>query len=280
MKQNKKAFTLIELLVVIAIIAILAAMLLPALSAAKKKANKIACVNNQKQVGLAYRVWSGDNNDKYPQSVSYTAGGAKEYVYTGNVAASGTPTAFNPAMVFMVMSNELSTPKVCSCPSDSYRNLNASQITNFSYNGFVNCTPPNANGLAGAATKTGQASYFINADASEVDPQMILGGDENLGNTTGANAAPTASYISATPPTVTKAYNIGLAALPTTTTWAAATSDTAANAVAFTANDFHQKTGNILLGDGSMQSVTISSLHQSMRNSTNTIMPQNWNLPW
>jgi prepilin-type N-terminal cleavage/methylation domain-containing protein len=63
-KQN--AFTLIELLVVIAIIAILAAMLLPALAAAKEKAKRTQCVNSLKQLYVGCSVYVGDNDDWYP----------------------------------------------------------------------------------------------------------------------------------------------------------------------------------------------------------------------
>jgi prepilin-type N-terminal cleavage/methylation domain-containing protein/prepilin-type processing-associated H-X9-DG protein len=93
MKSNcKEAFTLIELLVVIAIIAALAAILFPAFNSAREKARQTSCLNNEKEIGLAFLQYVQDNDEYYPAADSYGQGwGGRVYPYIKNTSVYGCP---------------------------------------------------------------------------------------------------------------------------------------------------------------------------------------------
>ena len=145
--QTNHAMTLVEVLVVITVLAILASILLRSVAKAKIE-SRIGCVNRLKQIGLAYQVWSGDNGDKYPMGISVTNGGSMELVSTGNVFAT-----------FLLMSNELGTPKILHCPEDA-EHLGASSFDQFT---------------------SSNISYFIGVDVSNrANPLAVLSGDDNF----------------------------------------------------------------------------------------------------
>jgi len=146
-KKRNAAMTLFEVGIVIAVVMILVVLLLPALTRRRHGGSYINCVNNLKQIGLAYRIWEGDHGDIYPMGISVTNGGSMEMVATGNVVQT-----------FLVMSNELSTPRLLVCPNDgrllatSFSGLSASNI-----------------------------SYFVGVDVTnEMHPQMIVSGDSDF----------------------------------------------------------------------------------------------------
>ena len=203
--RREQGLTLIELFVVMVVIGVLAVFFMDLPDhTAKARALRIQCINNQKQVGLAMRVWAGDHGDKYPTSISETNGGTMEFV-----------TGPNEWRHFQVMSNELTTPVLVFCPSEETR----MRATNFTF------------------LRNSNISFFLGVDVADgSNPQMILAGDRNL-----TNGTPIKNGIL----------------------------QVSSNNPAGWTSDMHNKVGNLLLADGSVQQVSMTGLRSAIENATN-----------
>jgi len=148
-KYGWTAFTLIELIATIAAVILLVAVLIPALAKQKAKKQRIDCVNNLKQIGLSFRIWSGPSGDRYPTERSTNDLGTMEFFQTSEVYRH-----------FQALSNELGSPRSLVCPADKERSVARS----FS------------------ALSNSNLSYFVSPEANENLPTTLLSGDRNITN--------------------------------------------------------------------------------------------------
>jgi hypothetical protein len=151
------ALTLVEVLVVIVVAFVL--LIIAILPLAKEKVKTMNCYSQLKAGGCAFWIWAGDNNNKFPMELSTNNGGTREWLIQGRVSE-----------VFLVMSNELCTPRILVCPADS-----RTWVTNWSQ--FDNQ----------------HLSYFVGVDAcystnfSDASMSKFLFGDRNLTNGAGTD---------------------------------------------------------------------------------------------
>lgn len=147
-RRSARAITMIEALMVLAVLGILAALLFPHFGRTRPKVWRYICINNLKQVGIAYRLFATDHQDRFPFQVSTNEGGTLEL-------------GGDAWRQFQVLSNELANPKMVMCPTESKERY-ALCASNF------------------CSTTPGLVSYFLNPDAAETGPRGLLSGDRHL----------------------------------------------------------------------------------------------------
>lgn len=157
--KRERAVTLVEVMFIIVALLFLGVLLMYYLAVSNRphpKASRIKCAGNLKQIGLAYKVFANDNDDKFPFQV------------TNSLAFGNVTQAW---LHFQAMSNELGSANVLTCPADRER------LNNMMADFGMGTT---ANALSLSSRSNRAISYTASLDADETQPNVILSSDRHL----------------------------------------------------------------------------------------------------
>jgi len=156
--SRNRALSHIEVVAIIASLSLTLVLVIPALAHDQARSSRIACANNLRQIGMGFQIWGNEHNDTLPQEVALANGGTMQHSLAPNVWFH-----------FAWISNEVFSPRIYFCPSDSGEPALA--FSGSPGSGYLN---PN---FANRAT-----SYFLGYTASSLlnSPDAVIAGDRNV----------------------------------------------------------------------------------------------------
>ena len=164
--NSPRAFTRLDLLASLAAGALFVAIIVPALANSNSRSDRVACLGNLRQIGIAYTHFGLEHDDLAPWRVSTRDGGNADYA--GGI--SGLPSRNLSFVQFSVLSNSLDSPRYLADPGDRHPGLAPARFWNQQANG----------GLYNISYRNRAISYFIGLSGSFRAPRHILAGDRNV----------------------------------------------------------------------------------------------------
>ena len=244
-RKTPAGLTLLEVLIILVVTAVLAAMFLAWMQKGTAKEGRNICVNNQKQIGTAFRVFCSDNGDLYPLQAK-----ANPYIRqpgeTNLEPATVASTNAQAWQVFQAMWDELQSPKVLLCPKDTAR---AAFNRVIDFNGLAGAPDPmTINSLGHSDNQNRAVSYTTLALADEAKPLQLLTTDRHINAASSPTAAATTSPLASG-----SRYTVN--------------SDSSAKAMYWVSGPgagIHGLQGNLTFADGSVQRATATVLQSSL----------------